>query len=76
MKKEKKSSDYYYTGKIEKGNFEYEAELIAEDVSNYIVIRRPISTINIDKIILNSIEVEAESGKQSFIPEKDGEIIS
>ena len=72
----KKSSDYYYTGKIEKGNFEYEAELIAEDVSNYIVIRRPISTINIDKIILNSIEVEAESGKQSFIPEKDGEIIS
>ena len=62
----KKTSDYYYTGKIEKGRFEFDVKLTAQDVSNYIVIRRPLSTINIDKIVLTSVEVEAESGKQSL----------
>ena len=71
----KKTSEYYYTGKIEKGSFEFEVKLKAEDVCNYIVIRRPLSTINIDKIVLTSVEVEAESGKQSLSLENNWETI-
>ena len=44
-----KTSDYYYTGKIEKGAFEINITLKVQEKSNYIVIRRPISTISIRK---------------------------
>lgn len=66
----KRTSDYYYTGKLENGDFEYSLFLKAEETSNYITIRRPISTINIDKITLTLIEVKTESGTKFFDPEE------
>lgn len=65
-KEDEKSSEYYYTGKIEKGKFEISIKLKVYEDSNYIVIRRPISTINIDNIILDSIEVSFEDKNQMF----------
>lgn len=70
-----KTSDYFYTGVIENGQFEFEIILKVTEDSNYIVIRRPISTMNIDKITLNSVEIECESGVQQFSPSKDGVFI-
>ena len=70
----KKNSDYFYSGKIENGDFEFNVKLKCKEISNYIVIRRPISTINIDNIILNSIEVEGEINKNNFNPKYDSEI--
>ena len=70
----KKNSDYFYSGKIENGNFEFNIKLKCKEISNYIVIRRPISTINIYNIILNSIEVEGEINKNNFNPKYDSEI--
>lgn len=70
-----KTSDYFYTGVIEKGDFEFEIIFKVTEDSNYIVIRRPISTMNIDKITLNAVEIESESGEQQFSPSKDGVFI-
>ena len=70
-----KTSDYYYTGKIENGSFEINTSLKVNEISNYLVIRRPMSTINIDKIILSNVEIEAKSGKKSFSPKKEGKFI-
>ena len=66
----KKTSDYYYTGKLDNGVFEYSLILKPEETSNYITIRRPISTINIDKITLTLIEVSTESGSKFLDPEE------
>ena len=73
--KGEKTSDYYYTGKIKKGDFELSATLEVNKNSKYVIIRRPISTMNIDKIILKSVEVKAESGKKVFKP-KEGVILN
>ena len=67
-----KNSDYFYTGKIEKGEFEFEVNMTIKNISNYIVIRRPISTINIDDIELNFIEIETKNYKKIFSPGEDG----
>ena len=67
-----KNTDYFYTGKIEKGDFEFNINLNIKNKSNYIVIRRPISTINIDNIILNFIEIETENNKKIISPGDDG----
>ena len=69
---EKKNTDYFYTGKIEKGEFEFNINLKINNKSNYIIIRRPISTINIDNIILNFIEIETENNKKIISPGDDG----
>ena len=34
-----------------------------------------MSTVNIDKIILRNVEIEAKSGKKSFSPKKEGKFI-
>lgn len=70
----KKTSAYFYTGLIQKGDFEIETKLTVKEKSNYIVMRRPISTINLDKLTLDSIEVEADSNNQKF-SFKDGKMI-
>ena len=70
--KSEKNSDYFYTGKIEKGEFEFNIKLTIKNTSNYVVIRRPISTINIDNIILNYIEIENEKNKIIITPGEDG----
>ena len=61
-----KTSDYYYTGKIDKGQFNISVKFKVYSSSNYIVIRRPISTINIDNIILDSIEVSSGDNHKVF----------
>ena len=67
-----KTTDYFYSGKIGKGEFEIDSKLTVNAISNYIVIRRPISTININNIELNCIEVETENGKKIISPGEDG----
>ena len=62
----KKTSDYYYTGILDKGEFVMEYQFKVNDDSNYIVIRRPISTINIDNITLEYIEVKSGEKKNIF----------
>lgn len=66
----KKTSDYYYTEKLKKGSFEQSTILKLEETSNYLVIRRPISTINIDRITLTLIEVKTDSGVKIIDPEE------
>lgn len=70
----KKTSEYYYSGLIKEGSFEVKAALTVIEDSTYIVIRRPISTINLDKVSLTGVEIEGKSGKKTFEP-KDGVII-
>ena len=67
-----KTSDYYYSGKIGEGNFEYVIKLKANDISNYIEIRRPLSTINIDNIIFNSIEISVGENHKVFKSIEEG----
>lgn len=67
-----KTSNYYYSGKISEGGFEYVVKLSIINTSNYIVIRRPISTINIDNIKLNFVEVEKGNNKILFSPGEEG----
>ena len=64
--KNEKTSDYFYTGKIEKGKFELDINLTINDISSYIVIRRPISTINIDYIELRYLEVKTADYTKIF----------
>ena len=71
-----KTSDYYYTGKIEKGKFEINIKLKIYDDSNYIVIRRPISTINIDNITLDSIKVSYSGGHNTFYSLDEGILLN
>ena len=71
----KKTSDYYYSGKIGKGNFEKNFKLKIKEDSNYIEIRRPISTMNIDDITFNSIEVSSEKANKIFISADEGTFI-
>ena len=70
-----KNSEYFYTGKIEKTEFVFIMKLKIKNVSNYIIIRRPISTINIDNIILNFIEIEKENSKIVISPGDEGEFL-
>ena len=70
-----KNSDYFYTGIIAKGEFEFIIKLKVENISNYFVIRRPISTINIDNVILNFIEIEKEDDKEVISPGDEGEFL-
>jgi len=67
-----KTSNYYYSGKFSEGGFEYVVKLSVINTSNYIEIRRPISTINIDNIKLNFVEVETLNNKKLFSPGEDG----
>ena len=63
-----KTSEYYYSGKILKGKFQINnIELKVYDMSNCIIIKRPLSTINIDNITLEYIEVLTENNKKIFI---------
>ena len=71
----KKTSDYYYSGKIEKGNFEFNINLKISDISSYIYIRRPISTINIDFLALNYLEISSNDFKQIFNVIKEFEFL-
>lgn len=71
-----KNSDYFYTGIIEKGEFEFVVNLKINNISNTIVVRRPISTINIDNIILNSIEIETINNRVILSPGEDGILIN
>ena len=75
-KEGKKTSDYYFTGKIEKGEFEINIKLKIYEDSNYIVIRRPISTINIDNIILDSIKVSYGEVNNIFTSSDEGSILN
>ena len=51
-----------------KGKFQINnIELKVYDMSNYIIIKRPLSTINIDNITLEYIEVLTENNKKIFI---------
>ena len=71
-----KTSDYYYTGKILEGKFWIiNIKLKVYDSSNYIVIKRPLSTINIDNIILEYIEVSSEKNKKIFSLEEEGSFL-
>ena len=72
---EKKTSDYHYTGRLEKGSFEFSVIFQVYNNSKWVVIRRPISTMNLDKIIIYSVEVETNSGKKKFNAKKDGLIL-
>ena len=67
-----KTSDYYYTGKIDKGEFNISVKFKVYSTSNYIVIRRPISTINIDNIVLDSIEVSSGENHKVYNSEDEG----
>ena len=68
-----KTSDYYYTGNILEGKFWIiNIKLKAYDSSNYIVIKRPISTMNIDNIILEYIEVSSGNNTKIFSPADEG----
>ena len=51
----KKSCDYYYIGKIEKGEFNMNIKFEVNDISNELVILRPLSIINIDNITIKNI---------------------
>lgn len=68
-----KASDYFYSGKITKGNFEIiNLKLKVYENSNYIVIRRPMSTINIDNITISYVEVSAGEFNKIFNPAEEG----
>ena len=69
-----KTSDYFYSGKLDK-EFEFSFKLKVCENSDYIVIRRPLSTINIDNIIVNSIEVSKGDIHQTFDSLEEGEFI-
>lgn len=72
---ETKTSDYYYTGKIEKSDFQItNLKIEVQEDSNYIVIRRPISTININNIILSYLEVTTEE-KSKIFEMKEGTLL-
>ena len=62
-----KTSDYYYSGNLEK-TFDLSFTMKIYETSNFIIIRRPLSTINIDNIILSFISIEAESGNKILDP--------
>jgi lysophospholipase L1-like esterase len=64
----KKSSNYYYTERLGNGPFDYSTILTAKEDSEYIIIRRPISTINIDKITITSLEFEFQTNKTVLDP--------
>ena len=70
-----KTSDYFYTGKIESKEFKFSFKIKVNENSNYIEIRRPISTINIDEIILDSIEVYYGNDHKIFKSLEEGEFI-
>ena len=70
-----KTSDYYYSGNLDEGDFELNIKLKVYDDSNYIVIRRPLSTINIDNIIFDSIEVIYGEERRVFTSLEEGEIL-
>jgi lysophospholipase L1-like esterase len=70
-----KTSDYYYTGKIEKCEFQItNLKIEVQEDSNYIIIRRPISTININNIILKYLEVATED-KSKVFEMKEGSLL-
>ena len=70
-----KTSDYYYSGNLDEGDFELNIKIKVYDDSNYIVIRRPLSTINIDNIIFDSIEVIYGDESKIFTSLEEGEIL-
>ena len=71
-----KTSDYYYTGKILEGKFWIiNIKLKPYEPSNYIIIKRPISTMNIDNITLEYIEVSSVNNKKTFSPAEEGSFL-
>ena len=62
-----KTSDYFYSGKYGDCQFGLiNMQIIVNEESNYIVIRRPLSTINIENIILKYLEVVTEDKNKIF----------
>lgn len=59
-----KNSEYFYSGKIERGKFEFNTNITVNDIPSYIAIRRPISTINIDYLDLSYLEIKTEEYKK------------
>ena len=70
-----KVSDYFYSGKLQNSYFEFSIILKAKKKANYIIIRRPISTINLDNISFSHLEINTLNDTQIFNFENDGEFI-
>ena len=71
----KKTSDYYYTDRLKKGSFAFSSVFRVYASSSWVVIRRPISTMNLDKITIYSVTVESGSNSKTYNAKKDGEIL-
>ena len=71
----KKSCDYYYTGKIEKGEFKMNIKFEVNDISNELIILRPLSTINIDNIAINYLKIIYGEINQELNLNEDGILI-
>lgn len=70
-----KVSDYFYSGKLTNSYFEYNIILKAQQKASYIIIRRPLSTINIDNISFSYLEIKTVNQTQTIDFENDGEFI-
>ena len=70
-----KVSDYFYSGPIQNSYFEFNIVLKAVQKASYIIIRRPLSTINMDNISFSHLEVKTVNETQIFNLENDGEFI-
>lgn len=65
---EERTSNYYKTGAIEKGMFELTAKLKTVGSSSFILIKGPMSTINIDDITIDVIVVIANGSRTVYDP--------
>ena len=70
-----KVSDYFYSGKLTNSYFEFDIVLKALKKASYIIIRRPLSTINIDNISFSHLEIKTVNETQLINFENDGEFI-
>lgn len=66
--KEERTSNYYKTGPIEEGMFELTAKLSTVGTSTDILIKGPMSTIDIDSITINVIAVKVNGVKTIYDP--------
>ena len=70
-----KVSDYFYSGKLTNSIFEFDIILKAVKKASYLIIRRPLSTINIDNISFSHLEIKTVNETQKINFENDGEFI-
>ena len=70
-----KVSDYFYSGKLTNSYFEFDIVLKAQKKASYIIVRRPLSTINIDNISFSHLEIKTVNETQLINFENDGEFI-